>query len=1128
MLRPFILIGVGGSGGKTLRAVRYALDLRLRAAGWTEGMPSAWQFLHIDTPIAQDDPGFPAPYLPHDSYLGLVSTGSTYSNVVNNINSKLSSKSKESANRQFPDPSKVPTNVMTGAGQYRAIGRTVALARLNAIASAAQTSYNNLRKPDSLSQLERLTRVLQGDTKQGTISDPVFIVVSSIAGGSGAGQYLDVVDAIKARFDGHAWALESFGILYAPDVFDGIRGTAGISRNSLATVSETINGYWNNQPSQTTNDIYQAAGLQLASGGALDRSGVRYPFVVGRQGQHAVFNGQYDIYLAISTTIAAWMTDDKFQTNIAAYTQGNWDANALPVLDETPFRAGDSRTPVTSAIGFGRVTLAREKFIEYSSERFARACIDRMLKAHTESDPNFEIMDEEAHVKDQAEKNLIAFLHASHLNEFNDDQGDNDDVITALRPGPELAAIATELRAEVAAQASLGLDKNGGLDVDTWHSRLMQLREQLIRDAMRRDRDIRQEKVEKWAATIQEHLAQVSGQFISNLGLRVTAELLDRLGGLLSQATKQLRGESISYSEYVGHLSSYVYEELRSAGHNDSLRPDSDPVQMALTRIEDSVSWESEAALRQTSANLLDEFTKEFLIPLKRFVVSSHEALSKSVSADHRADGRDNDYAFWPERNSQSVPKKYSPSSNEKMLLDPGEFSAQFEELVCKTVGNDRFMDAILTVMTEQLVEFEGHQLISVQQTWTPVTSADPTQVGVSGKRPHFGMSNQVEDYLERATDWMSRRGTSFYGFITQNLKDYLDPTLPPDVYKKREERFVGHIQSAFKAASPLVLVNPELLQEVHKLAPQTDDGIIISSIPFDKTHPVYDRLHSFFTQQMSSIPTIDGSKPDAAKEVDKLFRDQNVDSIEFFAIQGKPVQPFVMSSIMQPIATAWQADKTKAKKRDSFWKWSRGRLLAESIPMDREAYEAMLRGWYSALLAGMIEVDKSDSDLGPRISIHDKSGKELDFPHPLLYTGKLHEIDHVAAVIESSIISIVLCAAEGTIKPLAAYGRLRELGGTEDALSEEIEHLIKNGREVSDGSDEFAVAQRREKVLDWIDRVIGDFDMSLGKSVASKGVYEYPVVWEIRDDIHSALRALRSLVADVTAETDTVYSPAL
>lgn len=61
MLRPFLIVGVGGSGGKTVRAIRQALRFRLEQEGWNKGIPQGWQFLHIDSPTAQDGIEFPAP-----------------------------------------------------------------------------------------------------------------------------------------------------------------------------------------------------------------------------------------------------------------------------------------------------------------------------------------------------------------------------------------------------------------------------------------------------------------------------------------------------------------------------------------------------------------------------------------------------------------------------------------------------------------------------------------------------------------------------------------------------------------------------------------------------------------------------------------------------------------------------------------------------------------------------------------------------------------------------------------------------------------------------------------------------------------------------------------------------------
>ena len=82
MLRPFLLIGIGGSGGKTLRIVRHELQRRLDEHGWTGRFPAGWRFLHIDVPSTADgdEPDLPA-QLPLAEYAGLVTAGVNYRSI---------------------------------------------------------------------------------------------------------------------------------------------------------------------------------------------------------------------------------------------------------------------------------------------------------------------------------------------------------------------------------------------------------------------------------------------------------------------------------------------------------------------------------------------------------------------------------------------------------------------------------------------------------------------------------------------------------------------------------------------------------------------------------------------------------------------------------------------------------------------------------------------------------------------------------------------------------------------------------------------------------------------------------------------------------------------------------------
>lgn len=1130
MLRPFLIIGVGGSGGKTLRAVRYELELRLQAAGWTGGIPEAWQFLHFDTPPVQDGAEYPAPFLPANSYRGLVASSATYPAVVAGIKHRIGKDHADLVQRQLPNPEQVAVPIAGGAGQYRAIGRTIALSKLDDIASAAVNAVNRLRAPSALAVLQEVGQKFGADSKGGVDPNPVMLVVSSIAGGSGAGQYIDVVEAVKSKFAATSWVRESYGILYAPDVFDGISGGQGVAANSLATVTETVSGFWNNTPSPATIKIYESQGLSMLTGGANDRLGVRYPFVVGREGANASFEGQNDVYKAISTTITTWMTDDKFQDNISAYSKTNWlqNVSAAVLPDNTGLlQDRENQAPALSAIGFGRVTLAREKFIEYSAERFAKSAINRLLEAHKEADPNFERMDEEEWIKANAAKAQIAFIRETGLNEETEE---NDDVIDALRAMTELQRLQMEFKAGVRAAAGdpSSLDKNGGLDIDTWYNRLMTSRSQLVGKFLDADVANRQRRLDEWVRQAPAVLLKTTTRFAVQQGLRVTEELLDGLSASLERASRQLESESMTFRGYVENLGGYVYEELQRAAGSDSVREDNDAVQGALSQIENSLYWESESALRASAAKLLEEMRKEVIKPLELFISGTYKALSANVGAEETVDGRVNDFPFWPGANAKTVSKKYQPSSNEKMLLEAEEFPDEFERLVSATFGGERYGDAIAKTLASMLEgEEQEDGVLELKKTWRPVTTADPGLIGANGSTPSFDMPNAAEDYLDLAKKWMRRRGTPFQVFVETNMGEYFDKDqLTPDVFNARKTRFLSHLGSAFKASTPLVKLHPGLLNEVHQKQIGEGDSVIVSAIPFNKKSEMYEPTRQLLISELSKMRMSADFNPEAA--VERWFREQNADSIEFFSMLGYPVHPIVVQSIMNPASSAWMAKNSTPQSRMAFWKWIRGRLLSEAVPMDRLALDRLIRGWYTAQLLNLISVE-NHSELGPKVSLQGKAGEKLTFPHPLLYNGVPSEHELLPAVIESLVVAQSLCVGKGDLSPIAPYKRLIELGGRgegvggrEVRLSPELQCRLATGKPLEPSSDQTSftaddaqkVEERKAKVNTWIENELAELDRWLKAATAHGSVYSYPVAWEIYPEIKSALDGLNDLVA--------------
>ncbi len=149
MMQPFLFVGVGGSGGKTLRVVREELEQRLRARGWDRKFPEAWQFVQIDVPTRADGEDHDLPVqLPTDDYVGLVSPNTDYANVDTSLMMGTSADGGKHSLAALvgwrPESKHVTIPIEKGAGQYRAIGRAVAVANLATIRTAIGDSVRRL------------------------------------------------------------------------------------------------------------------------------------------------------------------------------------------------------------------------------------------------------------------------------------------------------------------------------------------------------------------------------------------------------------------------------------------------------------------------------------------------------------------------------------------------------------------------------------------------------------------------------------------------------------------------------------------------------------------------------------------------------------------------------------------------------------------------------------------------------------------------------------------------------------------------------------------------------------------------------------------------------------------------
>ena len=227
-LRPCLIVGVGGSGGKTLRFLRAQLLRQLRAHGVDE-LPEAWQMLYVDVPTDQEGGGEEAqdglpPKLPDRDYLGLVNEADIrYSTVDQAV---VNGAHVDSFVGWRPSPQDVSVPIYKGAGQYRTVGRMISVYALSQLAETVRGAVARLTTGEVHSELAEVSRKLGFETP--TLTGPAdtwVFVVTSLAGGTGSGVFLDVCDVIRATADGSTWADESLGIIYTGEVFGELRVT---------------------------------------------------------------------------------------------------------------------------------------------------------------------------------------------------------------------------------------------------------------------------------------------------------------------------------------------------------------------------------------------------------------------------------------------------------------------------------------------------------------------------------------------------------------------------------------------------------------------------------------------------------------------------------------------------------------------------------------------------------------------------------------------------------------------------------------------------------------------------------------------------------------------------------------
>ena len=1062
MYRRMLFVGLGGSGGKTLRFMKAGLNEWLERHGWDEGVPVGFQFAHIDTPTEPDgkDVG-DSSLITSEEYLGLVGKGISYEAVADNLDNGPSPEFDLGGWRV--EPANLMVSIQDGAGQYRAVGRAIGAAYLREIRNFLKQAITRINDVNAQPQLNKLYSHVTGKKNVGGTagqSEPFVVIVSSLAGGTGAGIFMDTCDTLRLLEP--TWGHHSFALLYTPEVFANIPPLQrdGVAPNSLAAICELSNGSWF-QRSNEAGVRAGGAGLPpleprlpgfFRSAGfakGLDRSGPAYPFLVGlRSSTGAAYRDDKELFRMVGQSMVAWATDAVMQDGLLAYVKANWmsSANAnspdgkRDILVNTG--AGEQGVPNISGIGFSRISIGTKQFEEYAARRIARDAASWVARYHTNSDEAQAIQGDRKSVSpDQlateiAERHFDWFISQCKLQERGPEQ---NDILNALEPeGLE------QLQRDTKSRIKASLSQTEEQSARDWESVLTTAIQNYLVQYERDWKVSLNAAFEKWAESTPERVLSVVRESVANFGTAVTAKLIQRLmhelGNEADGVAVELLGKSElgKYAQWSSreYWSGRVKSALVEAG-GGRLEADDPAIDKAISEGFNAARFTYMVPTCERASLLLKEFCLGFLQPLRKNVGDATDELRKRLSETSGWPG-------WPAPGEeQEVPEDLKPGAAERTLLNIEKFpelfvnnlaihfgrdvtqDAQSKRDVRQDVISGRFIDRRLAESSKESKRLLPLVAIQMTGAWRP--SSAVIGGARAGDPARLSVRYSVTDLLDRARAWLNDGDGVFPQLLGSNLREFTDAgdTFSPafgltlEDFEKRRARFVEVLEQAIGLSDPLVGLDPQLTEQLHPKA--TNPIRRFSQIPFGGDH----RLKSVVMEKIGSI-----MRDERAPSPEMLMNeDSRLTSIDLYSFLPAPHSPLVIRSLMEPIGQEWAkiaADGSEASIAISkFWFYRRTRPLLEFVPAPRPHVHAMIRGWYVGHLLGLIDNSRADSP----ISIVDPSDENLhqyNFPYPTLSSLRN---DNLASLLESLALAYVQVGVDDDIEPLYPYVILRRLG---------------------------------------------------------------------------------------------------
>lgn len=1128
-LFPYLFIGVGGTGGKTIGLIHYHLQQSLRRVGIYD-MPLGWQFVHIDVAAHVDvrSPGLKYA-LDAGSYVPLTTTQTTYVGLDTQISQTLSARGRDrylawESWRPF-----LPTDVPVqhpgdGAGQYRTVGRVAAQAELAKIADAVKRALNAIRDPRVQGEFDEIERAM-GRTPEEGLPAPAVLVLGSVAGGSGSGMLLDVCDVVRGA-GGSGVAPDA--VVFTPEVFVQPDGSMepGIAPNTFLAICELANAMWtvNSQHPTVGRDLlFDRAGVGRPN--PADRGGPRSVYLVGRSGEGVTLSDADEVYAVVARSFAEVSLDPHLSNSLRAYGAANASARATgspDFLGLSTRQPGDPSTRQSSdlgtfgALGFGRVSLGRDFFERYATQRLMRMTVVRLLDKHLELHRKGDGKTDEQVLTMAVQRAWPAYLAATGLSEVGPE---HDDVKDALDPKPALSGQLDAIQAAVL-QSILGTaDERGRVDIPRARSlaagAVTRQMNALERDTLRAatERQLRG-GVEPWARVVSTSLQQATIDALSAHGLPVTRRLLDGLAADLQQACAEVGGKELNDKR---DLAQRQLAAVRGGAAGEE----------RLVKAGDALLEQIAKHVRQTLSTMVDAWALEHLArvlaDVRENLVESWRVALVDAEETLRAQARPTQgikpFDLWP--TNRGVPTHLRPSRVEHLLDDIEAFPRSFAEQVGRSVGEgfdvadgqglENALGGVVTqvIAGKRLSIGIAEPLVTshYRSLWVPLDGSGqsaPTRASVK-------LNLTLRDLEKRIHAWLHDDTKQIGRYLEETWATHLGGETLGDAERlSRHNRLVSQFAAALKGSRPLVKLDPQLVQHVHNFnIGRAPLSLIISplNIPNDEGE-LQQRLQNVAIQEYGQLAAL-------------TFTSTPASAATALSTYATPYHAVEVQSIMEPVTQQYSALGTMV----DFWKLRRARPLTEWVPLGPDAARALITGWFVGRCLGRARVEGKHP---PQHVVYVEDRKAGGGAWVRLRQQGVRpatSLNQVGMLLELLALTFIDVSQTSSTTPLAPYSELIRLGSLVGSrvLSDPIREWVESGQGVVDASSSYfpsdlgspsaraaALQQRCQALID--DYTKYTQDSRLGDITECQGNL-FPEVIDLLTG------ALRSIMASAVAE---------